>query len=69
MAFALFLRARLLLGRPEAVTDDDAAGFAVAADRPVAPPRFAPRLSATHGGLTTGDPGVSPDRTSSGWLP
>ena len=69
MAFALFRQARLLLGRPEAVTDDDAAGFAVAADRPVAPPRFAPRLSTTHGGFPTGDPGVSPDRTSTGWLP
>ena len=27
------------------------------------PPRFAPGLSTTHGGFTTGDPGVSPDRT------
>ena len=27
------------------------------------PPRFAPGLSTTHGGIATGDPGVSPDRT------
>ncbi len=33
------------------------------------PPRFAPGLSATHGGFTTGDPGVSPSRTFTGWLP
>ena len=33
------------------------------------PPRFAPGLSTTHGGFTTGDPGVSPDRTFTGWLP
>ena len=69
MAFALFERARLLLGHHTVVNIDDAAGFAFAADRPVDPPRFAPRLSATHGGLTTGDPGVSPDRTHTGWLP
>ena len=30
------------------------------------PPRFAPGLSTTHGGITTGDPGVSPDRTHTG---
>jgi hypothetical protein len=32
-------------------------------------PRFAPGLSTTHGGLATGDLGVSPDRTRTGWLP
>jgi hypothetical protein len=47
----------------------DASDFAHAADRPVDPPRFAPRLSATHGGFPTGDPGISPDRTHTGWLP
>jgi hypothetical protein len=30
------------------------------------PPRFAPGLSTTHGGFTTRDPGVSPDRTHTG---
>jgi hypothetical protein len=30
------------------------------------PPRFAPGLSTAHGGLATGDPGVSPDRTHTG---
>ena len=33
------------------------------------PPRFAPCLSTTHGGFSTRDPGVSPDRTHTGWLP
>jgi len=33
------------------------------------PPRFAPSLSTTHGGITTEDPGVSPDRTHTGRPP
>ncbi|MCA1707041.1 MAG: hypothetical protein LC808_28755 [Actinobacteria bacterium] len=33
------------------------------------PPRFAPSLSTTHGGITTRDPGVSPDRTHTGRPP
>ena len=33
------------------------------------PPRFAPGLSTTHGGFTTGDPGISPDRTRTGKPP
>ena len=33
------------------------------------PPRFAPGLSTTHGGFTTGDPGISPDRTHTGRPP
>jgi hypothetical protein len=32
-------------------------------------PRFAPGLSTTHGGITTGDPDVSPDRTHTGRPP
>jgi len=40
-----------------------------AADRSVAPPRFDPGLSTGIGGFTTGDPGISPDRTLTGWLP
>jgi len=39
------------------------------ADWSVARPRFAPGLSTTHGGFATGDLGVSPDRTHTGWLP
>ena len=39
------------------------------ADWPVAPPRFAPHLSMTHGDLATGDLGVSPDRTRTSRLP
>ena len=38
-----------------------------AADRPVAPPRFDPGLSTGPGGFTTEDPGISPDRTHTGW--
>ena len=33
------------------------------------PPRFAPGLSTTHGGVPTEDPDVSPDQTYPGWLP
>jgi hypothetical protein len=47
-----------------------------AADRPVARPlhgavflRFDPGISPDAGGRATGDPGVSPDRTHTGWLP
>src|SRR5829696_2275614 len=43
--------------------------FALATDRPVVSPRFAPGLSTTHGGVPTGDPDVSPDQTFPGWLP
>jgi hypothetical protein len=46
--------------------DDACSGFTHVADRAVAPPRFAPGLSTTHGGIATGDPGVSPDRTHTG---
>jgi hypothetical protein len=69
MAFTVAESARLPLVRPEAVAFDDAyAGFARAADRPVAPPCSAPGLSAAHEGFTTGDSGVSPDRTFTGRL-
>jgi hypothetical protein len=47
-----------------------------AADWPVARPldgavflRFDPGLSPDAGSAATGDPGVSPDRTRTGWLP
>jgi hypothetical protein len=39
-----------------------------ATDWSFAPPRFGPGLSTTHGGFATGDLGVSPDRTGTGWL-
>jgi hypothetical protein len=42
--------------------------FALATDRSVVPPRFAPGLSTTHGGVPTGDPDVSPDQAFPGWL-
>ncbi len=32
------------------------------------PPRFAPDLSITHGGIATKDPGISLDRTPTGRL-
>src|SRR6266498_5774699 len=70
LAFAHPTRARLLLGPARAgvfVTTLQASLHA--ADRSVVPPRFAPDLSAAHGGFSTKDPGVSPGRTSTGWLP
>ena len=36
---------------------------------PQASLRFDAGLSTDAGSLATGDPGVSPDRTSTGWLP
>jgi hypothetical protein len=70
MAFAVDEPARHPLIPPGGGCFDDAcSGFARAADRTVAPPRFAPGLSATHGGIATGDPGVSPDRTHTGGPP
>src|SRR5205823_2932120 len=70
MAFADLRPARHPLFPPEGGPFDDAySGFTRVADRTIAPPRFAPGLSATHGGITTGDPGVSPDRTHTGRPP
>jgi hypothetical protein len=69
MAFALFARARLLLDHLTVGTFTTPQTSLNAADRPVAPPRFAPRLSTTHGGFPTEDPGVSSDRTYTGRLP
>ena|SRR5487761_680487 len=39
-----------------------------ASDWSLAPPRFAANLSIDAGGFATGDLGVSPDRTCTGWL-
>jgi hypothetical protein len=69
MAFTVAESARLPLYRLTAVAFDDAyAGFARAADRPVAPPCSAPGISTTHEGFTTEDSGVSSDRTCTGRL-
>jgi hypothetical protein len=69
MAFALREQARLpLVPLTRAGVTTLQASLDVT-DRPVAPPRFAPHLSMTHGGFTTRDPGVSPDRTRTGKLP
>jgi hypothetical protein len=76
MAFATGIQARLPLGPL-------ARGFLTtlqaslhAADWPVARPlheavylRFDPGLSPDAGSAATEDPGVSPDRTHTGWLP
>ena len=76
MAFASGIRARLPLGPL-------ARGFLTtlqaslhAADRSVARPapgavflRLDPGLSPDAGSAATGDPGVSPGRTHTGWLP
>jgi hypothetical protein len=40
-----------------------------AADRTLAPPRFDADLSIDAGDFATGDLGVSPDRTCTGWPP
>ena len=70
MAFAHPRRARLPLDHPkvECLTTLARASLR-AADWPVGSPRFEPGLSTEHGGFPTGDPGVSPDRTLTGWLP
>ena len=60
---ALVVRAPTAWPAPKDGPHDDAySGFTHVADRAIAPPRFAPDLSITHGGITTRDPGVSPDR-------
>jgi hypothetical protein len=68
MAFATLIEARLPLdpGHPGVLTTLQAS--LDAADRPVAPPRFDANLSIDAGGFTTGDLGISPDRTCTGWL-
>jgi len=67
MAFAVPIAARLPLGPPLdgvcMTTLVRLRNFALATDRSVVPPRFAPGLSTTHGGVPTGDPDVSPDQT------
>jgi hypothetical protein len=68
MAFALKEQARLLLVPLSRAGVTTLQASLNVTDRSVAPPRFAPHLSMTHGGFPTGDPGVSPDRTCTGWL-
>jgi hypothetical protein len=51
--------------RPDCMTTLTQASLTLQTARSL-PPRFAPGLSTTHGGITTGDPGVSPDRTHTG---
>jgi len=59
-----------LLSHPQAGPLDDAySGFTHVADRAIAPPRYAPSLSTTHGDITTRDPHVSPNRTHTGRPP
>ena len=69
MAFATYKRARLplvpsLLGSLTTLQTS-----LYVADRPVARPRLNAGLSTNARGSTTGDLGVSPDRTFTGWLP
>lgn len=68
MAFAQSTQARLPLFPAHAGALTTLQTSLYAADRPVAPPRFDPDLSTGPGGFATGDPGVSPDRTLTGWL-
>jgi hypothetical protein len=69
MAFTVLRKARLPLGHPKVDGMTTLQASLHAADRSVDPPRFAPGLSPTHGGFTTGDPGISPGRTPTSWLP
>jgi len=68
MAFAKSTQARLphVPGLPGALTTLQTS--LNAADRSVAPLRFDPGLSTETGSFATGDPGVSPGRTCTGWL-
>src|SRR6266540_7527380 len=68
MAFALEEQARHLLVRRRRTGVTTLQASLLVAGWSVAPPRFAPHLSMTHGGITTGDLGVSPNRTHTGWL-
>jgi hypothetical protein len=71
VAFAVDEPARLPLSRPTGrvcLTTLARASLALQTARSHRP-RFAPGLSTTHGGLATGDPGVSPDRTRTGGPP
>lgn len=71
MAFAHPRRARLPLDRHfwRLCLTTLARASLRAADWPVVSPRFEPGLSTEPGGFPTGDPGVSPGRTLTGWLP
>ena len=68
MAFTKSTQARHPLAPPRREVFTTLQTSLHAADRPVARPRFDPGLSTGPGGSTTGDLGVSPDRTSTGWL-
>lgn len=71
VAFAVAESARLPLDPPfgGGILTTLAQASLHAADWSVAPPRFDADLSADAGGLATEDPGVSSDRTPTGWSP
>jgi hypothetical protein len=73
LAFAVPIAARLPLGPASRqvcmTTLVRPRNIALATDRSVVPPRFAPGISTTHGGVPIGDPDVSPSQTFPGWLP
>ena len=68
MAFAKSTQARLPLSLLAQESFTTLQTSLHAADRSFARPRFDGGLSADAGGFATEDPGVSPDRTSTGWL-
>jgi hypothetical protein len=68
MAFAHVRRARLPLALLTQANITTLQASLDAADRALVPPRFDAGLSADAGGFTTGDLGVSPDRTCTSWL-
>jgi hypothetical protein len=53
----------------ERLAENARSGFTHVADRAVAPAPLRTRLSTTHEGIATGDPGISPDRTRTGRPP
>ncbi len=72
MAFAPTATARIPLdlpaGRVFLTTLVGPRTIALATDRSVASPRFAPGLSTTHGGIPAQDPDVSCGEADPGWL-
>ena len=69
MAFAHPHRLGSSFSRPTAGVLDDAAGFTSCCGlASCSTPLRTPPLSTDAGGFATGDPGVSPDRTHTGWL-
>ena len=69
VAFAMFAQARLPFGRPNGREHLRRCRLRfMLRTGQLLHPASHPGLSTDAGGFTTGDPGVSPDRTHTGWL-